>query len=258
MDPADAGRALGMGDLRSLAVKAFGDEEMAHAMYAMKGGTLHQKLNWMAAEGSNWKLVRPLLVDPDVPDGQKTELYQQNYLRRFFSDVCGDDEMEEAVGLLGGTLEAQLNWMFVEGTSVAAVRRRISAHKPEQRAALYKYDYMRDFFAELVGDDGMAQMVDLIGGSLNDRLQVDGVRGHQLRRRRGADPHRVRHRLQDGHARHPLAPAAGPERQRVAPHRGDARPRGPQRRGDRLLAQGAALGEEGLQRPEVQVVRRDL
>lgn len=171
MEPGDAGRALGMGDLRSLAVKAFDDEEMAHAMYAMKGGTLHQKLNWMAAEGSSWKLVRPLLTDASVPDGQKTELYQQNYLRRFFSSICGDDEMEEAVGLLGGTLEAQLNWMFVEGTSVAAVRRRIAAHPPDKRSAIYKYDYLRDFFAELVGDDGMAQMVDLIGGTLDERLR---------------------------------------------------------------------------------------
>jgi hypothetical protein len=170
LESGDAGKALGMGDLRSLAVKAFDDEEMAHAMYAMKGGTLHQKLNWMTAEGSSWKLVRPLLVDPGVPDWQKTELYQQNYLRRFFTSICDDDEMEEAVGLLGGTLEAQLNWMFVEGTSVAAVRRRIGAHSPDKRPAIYKYDYLRDFFADLVGDQGMAQMVDLIGGTLNDRL----------------------------------------------------------------------------------------
>ena len=171
MEPGDAGNALATGDLRGLAVKAFDDEEMAHAMYALKGGTLHQKLNWMAAEGSSWKLVRPLLVDPGVPDWQKTELYQQNYLRSFFSKICGDDEMEEAVGLLGGTLEAQLNWMFVEGTSVAAVKRRIGAHKPAGRIALYRHDYMRDFFADLVGDDGMAELVDLLGGSLDDRLR---------------------------------------------------------------------------------------
>jgi hypothetical protein len=171
MEAADAGTALAKGDLRSLAVKAFDDEEMAHAMYALRGGTLHQKLKWMAVEGSSWKLVRPLLVDPAVPDGQKTELYGHNYLRSFFSKICDDDEMEEAVGLLGGSLEAQLNWMFVEGTSVAAVRRRISAHKPELRAAIYRYDYLRDFFSELVGDAGMAQMVDLIGGKLDDRLR---------------------------------------------------------------------------------------
>src|SRR5687768_18330517 len=47
--------ALGKEDLRSLAVKTFDDEEMAHAMYAMKGGTLVQKLNWMSVEGSSWK-----------------------------------------------------------------------------------------------------------------------------------------------------------------------------------------------------------
>ena len=171
MDPREAAWALGMGDLRSLAVKTFDDEEMAHAMYALKGGSLLQKLNWMSVEGSSWKLVKPLLTDPSVPDGQKTELYAHNYIRSFFTDVCGDDEMEEAVGLLGGSLEAQLNWMFVEGTSVAAVKRRIAKHGPDARARLYKLDYMRDFFADLLGDDGMAAMVDLLGGTLDDKLR---------------------------------------------------------------------------------------
>jgi hypothetical protein len=125
MEPADAGKALGMGDLRSLAVKAFDDEEMAHAMYAMKGGTLHQKLNWMVTEGSSWKLVRPLLVDPSVPVGQKTELYKHDYLRDFFADLLGDDGMAQLVDLLGGTLNDRLRWMAYEDTNYAAVADRI-------------------------------------------------------------------------------------------------------------------------------------
>jgi hypothetical protein len=171
MDPREAAWALGMADLRSLAVKTFDDQEMAHAMYALKGGSLLQKLNWMSVEGSSWKLIKPLLTDPSVPDRQKTELYAHNYIRSFFTDICDDDEMEEAVGLLGGSLEAQLNWMFVEGTSEAAVRRRIGKHGPAERARLYKLDYMRDFFSELLGDAGMASMVDLLGGTLDDKLR---------------------------------------------------------------------------------------
>ncbi len=170
MEPDEAARALADAGLRSLAVKAFGDEEMAHAMYAMKGPSLEQKLNWMSVEGSSWELVKPLLTDPAVPPEQKRALYGQNYMRTFFTKVCDDDEMEEAVILLGGRLQSQLNWMFVEGTNEAAVKRRIAAHDAAERVSLYGLDYIRDFFVDLVGDDGMAAMVDLIGGTLNQRL----------------------------------------------------------------------------------------
>ncbi len=170
MEATDAGLALADPGLRSLAVEAFDDEEMAHAMYALKGASIVQKLNWMEAEGSSWKLVRPLLADPTVPEEQKRQVYSRNYLRSFFTDICDDDEMEEAVGLIGGRLQSQLNWMFVEGTNAEAVKRRIRAHGPTERVSLYRLDYIRDFFVDLVGDKGMAEMVDLIGGTLNDRL----------------------------------------------------------------------------------------
>ena len=170
MAPDDVATALADRSLRDLAVRAFDDEQMAHAMYAAKGGSLVQKLNWLDAEDSSWKLVKPLLTDPALPAGEKTAVYSRNYLRTFFTKVCDDDEMEEAVGLLGGSLEAQLNWMFVEGTSEAAVKRRLRAHPPAERIRLYRLDYIRDFFVGLVGDDGMAAMVDVIGGTLNDRL----------------------------------------------------------------------------------------
>ena len=85
MEPDEAARALADAGLRSLAVKAFGDEEMAHAMYAMKGPSLEQKLNWMSVEGSSWELVKPLLTDPAVPPEQKRALYGQNYMRTFFT-----------------------------------------------------------------------------------------------------------------------------------------------------------------------------
>jgi hypothetical protein len=171
MDPNDAAVALGMGDLRSLAVKAFDDEEMAHAMYALQGGSLLQKLNWMSVEDSSWELVRPMLIDKTVPSSQKTDLYPHNYIRKFFVSICDKGQMEETVVLLGGSLEQQLNWMFVKGTSAEAVKRRIRAHPADKRPAVYKYEYLRAFFVDLVGDDGMAEMVDLIGGSLNDRLR---------------------------------------------------------------------------------------
>jgi hypothetical protein len=119
----DAAIALGSKDLRDLAVKAFNDDEMARALTGMKGGTLLQKVNWLAAEGSSWKLVRRLITAPGVPPEQKTELYSHGWARSFFTDICDDDEMEEAVRLLGGTVEQKLNWMLTEGTNAKAVFR---------------------------------------------------------------------------------------------------------------------------------------
>ena len=117
----DAAVALGMQDLRDLAVKAFDDDEMARAVSGMKGGTLLQKINWLAAEGSDWALVRRLITQPGVPAEQKTELYKYEWTRSFFTKVCDDDEMQEAVRLLGGSVEQKLNWMVTEGTNAKAV-----------------------------------------------------------------------------------------------------------------------------------------
>jgi hypothetical protein len=171
LEPDVAARALGMTDLRTLAVSAFDDEEMAHAMYALRGGSLVQKLNWMSAEGSSWSLIKPLLTDPRLPDTEKRAVYTHHYLYKLFESACDDDEMEQAVGLLGGPLLAQLRWMFHEGTSEAAVRRRISARPPAERVELYRHDDMRNWFSDLLGDAGMASMVDALGGSLDDKLR---------------------------------------------------------------------------------------
>jgi hypothetical protein len=49
------------------------------------------------------------------------ELYPHKWARSFFTDICDDDEMEEAVKLLGGSVEQKLNWMLTEGTNARAV-----------------------------------------------------------------------------------------------------------------------------------------
>ena len=171
LEPDVAAQVLGMGDVRSLAVKAFDNEEMAHAMYALRGGSLVQKLNWMSEEGSSWSLIKPLLTDPRLPDAEKRTVYTRHYLYKLFESACDDDEMEQAVVLLGGPLLAQLRWMFHEGTSETAVRRRISARPSDERIELYRHDDMRDWFSRLLGDAGMASIVDLIGGKLDDKLR---------------------------------------------------------------------------------------
>jgi hypothetical protein len=120
----EAGNVLADQSMRNLAVKAFNDDEMARAMRAIVPGVrLAQKLNWMWAEDTNWKAVKALISDPTVPPGEKTELYDMGWPRDLFVDVCGDDQMAEAVLILGGRLDQKLRWMIAEGTNAQLVYR---------------------------------------------------------------------------------------------------------------------------------------
>ena len=128
LTPDDAKRILDLPEFRILAVRAFNDKEMARAVRGLKGGTLAQKLRWLAAEGvDELKLVRPLLVDAAVPASEKTDLYPLNDIRSFFIDVCDDDEMAVVVDLLGGVLNQKLAWMASEGTNGSLVFPKVRA-----------------------------------------------------------------------------------------------------------------------------------
>ena len=120
----EAGDLLADLSLRDLAVKAFDDDEMGRAMQGIKPGVrLVQKLNWMDAEGSSFKLVWPLLTAKDLPEKDRLEVYDRDYLRDFFVDICNDDEMARVVGMLGGKPEQKLRWMIAEGTNAQLVYR---------------------------------------------------------------------------------------------------------------------------------------
>ena len=93
---------------RKLAVKSFGDEEMARGIASLKGGTLQQKLRWMIAEDvTSFGLVWSMLVDKSVPAKEKTDLYSQNDIRAYFISLCNNDEMASVVDVLGGTSAAE-------------------------------------------------------------------------------------------------------------------------------------------------------
>jgi hypothetical protein len=79
------------------------------------GGNLSQKLNWLYVEDTKWSTVKSLLLDPKLPAGEKTALYGQGWALKLFVEVCDDEEMAEAVLILGGKPEQQLRWMIEEG-----------------------------------------------------------------------------------------------------------------------------------------------
>ena len=182
LEPDDAARVLQMSDLRARAVKAFNDNEMARAITGLRGGRLLHKLQWLKAEGSSLALVWPLIADTRTPSEERIELYQHNEMRSFFVDLCNDDEMASVVDLLGGSLEARLNWMFAEGTSWKAVIQKVQATPDfRERAFLFTKDYMRENFVSLLNNGEMAALVDMLHGTLDQKLgwmAAEGTNGN--------------------------------------------------------------------------------
>ena len=181
----DAKKMLDQPHLRKLAVKSFGDEEMARGIASLKGGTLQQKLRWMIAEDvTSFGLVWSMLVDKSVPAKEKTDLYSKNDIRAYFISLCNNDQMAAVVDVLGGDLVQKLHWMLLEGTSWNAVVKKLNAQPQlEQRQGVYKFAPMKGLFVDLLGNDEMAMLMRGARGPARHGARVDGGGGHQWVRR---------------------------------------------------------------------------
>jgi hypothetical protein len=134
------------------------------------GGTLLQKLTWMKAEGSNWPLVRTK-IQATTDASEKLALYDSPDMRSFFVDVCNDNTMAQAVDLLGGTLLQKLTWMKAEGSNWSLVRAKIVATAAaNEKLVLYGISAMRDFFVDICSDRQMTEAVELLGGTLLQKI----------------------------------------------------------------------------------------
>jgi hypothetical protein len=78
--------------------------------------TLKDKVGWLAAEDVPWSMLRSRLQAETDP-AQKVALYADDAIRDGFVSACDNDEMAEAVILIGGTMEQKQAWMDEEGTS---------------------------------------------------------------------------------------------------------------------------------------------
>ena len=175
----DAKKLLDEPNLRKMAVKSFNDEEMARGIASLKGGTLQQKLRWMAAEDvTSFGLVWSMLVDKSVPAKEKTDLYSQNDIRSYFISLCDDDQMAAVVDVLGGDLVQKLHWMLLEGTSWNAVVEKLNAQTQlEQRQGVYKFEPMKPLFVDLLGDEQMAKLMRALGAPLDKALEWMAAEG---------------------------------------------------------------------------------
>ena len=91
-------------------------------------------------------------------------------LGRRFTSVCNDEEMAEAVDILGGDLVFKLSWMKEEGTNWQLVKEKLRAVSDDAQKAPLRNDTWPAFFVDICDNAQMAEAVALIGGDLKFKL----------------------------------------------------------------------------------------
>jgi hypothetical protein len=80
--------------------------------------SLKDKIRWLAAEDVPWSMLKARLqAEPDA--AQKVALYSDSAIMDAFVSACDNDEMAEAVILIGGTMAQKQVWLDEEGTSAS-------------------------------------------------------------------------------------------------------------------------------------------
>jgi len=130
---------------------------------------LAQKLLWMEYEGSDWEAMKSKINNPSMDE--YNEVYSSLTLRNFFVWECGDDEMLEAVKLLGGTLGQQLNWMYCEGTNWEATRARIVDADEASRLTIYVDGASKKLFMDFEPAHRV-EALHLLGGTPTQKLSI--------------------------------------------------------------------------------------
>jgi hypothetical protein len=148
-------------------VESCNNAEMAEAV-TLLGGDLEFKLEWLKEEGTSWPQVKAILSGC-TEEAQKEKLRVEAW-KSFFVDLCGNEEMAEAVDILGGDLKFKLDWMEAEGTSWELVKLKLIACTDETQKEAVRKD-LKNFFVSLCGNVEMAEAVDLLGGDLVFKLE---------------------------------------------------------------------------------------
>jgi hypothetical protein len=153
------------------AVSCFNNKEMGKAglILVQRGGRLDRVLDWMFDEGTNWKLLRAVVIACRNAD-YKAAIRNDKYRGRFV-DELGDGEMDQLVDLIGGPIDWKLNWMFNKGTNYDHVAAKINAaNSAGEDLQVLCSDAWRDHFMRAFGNAGLAKLVKLL-----PRLGDDGV-----------------------------------------------------------------------------------
>lgn len=151
-------------------VEELNDKEMLSAVKNLPGD-LGEKMEWLRAEDVSLAEAKAL-VDATPRKGERTALYGDNSLRDWFVDICDDIQMQNLVVDLGGSLWNKLQWLRAEGTSWTLLYAVLKTHPaPGDGQAVMDDADLRTFFQQTLDDDQMAQAVELLGGTLSQKMR---------------------------------------------------------------------------------------
>ena len=132
--------------MRDWFVGVLDDIKMQNLVLAL-GGSLVNKLSWMRAEGSSWVLIKAVLLGNDVTPADRSNVLDDNDLRQFFVSELNDEEMKQALDILGGTLSQKMHWLQAEGsTAVPDEAQHLPAIEPRDAALMQALDNKSELF----------------------------------------------------------------------------------------------------------------
>ena len=209
---------------RELAINAFNNDKMFRAVKAMGrkiGENLYLGLIWMFEEGTDWPKVRDIIRG--ATEAGKERVRASKEIKDRFISLCNDEEMTEAVDLLGGTLLWKLSWMYAEAvTDWAKIKAKIEGVTEDQKKQVRENAVMKRYFIYALNDEEMTEAVDLLGGTLYWKLQwlkAQGVSGKWVKKTIQAavdkdpqkDPKKVAHDLINAFKKDTSSPQAFPK-----------------------------------------------
>ena len=164
--PKDERKAVyGDNALRDWFVGVLDDIKMQNLVLEL-GGTLTNKLLWMKAEGSSWVLIKVVLTSRDVTPSEKAAVLDDDDLRQFFVSELNDEEMKQALDILGGTLSQKMHWLQAEGsTAVPAEAQNLPAIEPRDAALMQALDSKSELFKRFQEAEAARKQVQLATGT---------------------------------------------------------------------------------------------
>jgi hypothetical protein len=165
-------------NFKDLAVSCFGNNTIADAaeILVRKGGRLGLAIDWMVAEGTNWRLLGRVIAA--ASDDEKQKVRGDAWLKYWVGQL-GDEEMAELVKLLPLDLTTKLRWMQAEGTEWRLVKDVIESVPEKGRTQVVESDGLREFFVEEFSDAQVYQAVKLLDGRLSKQLAWMVAKGNR-------------------------------------------------------------------------------
>ena len=171
-------RASVYGDhsLRDWFVGVLDDIKMQNLVLAL-GGSLTNKLLWMRAEGSSWVLIKAVLLSEGVTPAERSNVLDDGDLRQFFVDELNDEEMKQALDILGGTLSQKMHWLQATGsTAVPDEAQHLPAVEPRDAALMQALDSKSELFKRFREAEGARKQVRLMSatkGAAKDKADAE-------------------------------------------------------------------------------------